>query len=95
MNLKQRKTMEKKKTKLEKLRVAYKWLKLGYTLRFSSMAYCYIATCERYGSPSYGKEYIFWRNYGSSAVTVSMKNFKWLLDVIFKVTDYEDYTLED
>ena len=87
--------MEKKKTKREKLREAYEWLKRGYTLRFSPMAYCYIATCERYGSPSYGKEYIYWHDYGSSAETVSMKNFKWLLDVIFKVTDYEDYTIED
>ena len=87
--------MEKKKTKREKLREAYQRLKAGWTLRYDSMAVCYIATCERYGSPSYGKEYIYWQGYGRSAETVSMKNFKFILDVIFEVEDYLDYTLED
>jgi hypothetical protein len=82
-------------TKLDKLREAYQRLKAGWTLRYGSMAVCWIDTCERYGSPSYGKEYIYWQGYGRSAETVSMKNFKWLLDVIFEVTDYEDYTIED
>ena len=87
--------MEKKKTKREKLREAYQRLKAGWTLRYGSMAVCWIDTDERYGSPSYGKEYIYWQGYGRSAMTVSMKNFKWLLDVIFEVEDYLDYTLED
>lgn len=82
-------------TKREKLRQAYQKLKAGWTLRYSSMAVCWIDTCERYGSPSYGKEYIYWQHYGRSAERVSMKNFQWLLDVIFKVTDYSAYTLEE
>lgn len=82
-------------TKMEKLRHAYQWLKAGLTLRYGSMAVCWIGTCERYGSPSYGKEYIYWQHYGSSAETVSLKNFKWLLDTIFEVKDYDDYTIED
>jgi len=86
--------MEKKMTKREKLREAYQWLKKGYLLRYGT-AVCRIATCERYGSPSYGKEYIYWNHYGSSAETVSLKKFKWLLDVIFEVEDYSDYKLED
>jgi hypothetical protein len=83
-----------KMTKREKLRMAYQKLKDGYTLRYGT-AVCFIGTDERWGSPSYGKEYIYWNYYGKSAKTVSMKNFKWLLDVIFKVEDYLDYILED
>ena len=82
-------------TKLEKLREAYQRLKAGWTLRYGSMAVCWIDTCERYGSPSYGKEYIYWQGYGRSAKTVSLKNFKFILDVIFKVEDYLDFSLED
>ncbi len=82
-------------TKREKLRQAYQKLKAGWTLRYGSMAVCWIDTCERYGSPSYGKEYIYWQNYGGSAERVSMKNFQFILDVIFKVADYSAYTLED
>lgn len=81
-------------TKLEKLRQAYQKLKTGWTLNYGG-ALCYIAVCERWGSPSYGKEYIYWQHYGRSAERVSMKNFKFILDVIFKVADYDAYTLED
>lgn len=86
--------MDKKMTKLEKLREAYKWLKAGYRLRYGT-AVCFIATDSRWGSPSYGKEYIYWEHYGRSANRVNMKEFKWILDVIFKVEDYLDYILED
>lgn len=82
-------------TKREKLREAYQCLKAGWTLRYGSMAVCYIGTCERWGSPSYGKEYIYWSHYGRSANKVSMKSFKFILDVIFKVDDYSDYKLEE
>lgn len=84
-----------KQTKREKLREAYQRLKAGWTLRYGTMAVCRIDTCERWGSPSYGKDYIYWSHYGRSAETVSMKNFKFILDVIFKVEDYSAYTLED
>lgn len=84
-----------KMTKREKLRKAYQKLKAGWTLRYGSMAYVWIGTCERYGSPSYGKRYIYWQHYGRSAGSVSMKYFKWVLDEIFKVEDYDAYTLED
>lgn len=86
--------MEKKMTKREKLREAYRMLKAGWTLKYGT-ALCFIGVCEICGSPSYGKEYIYWEHYGRSAVTVSMRNFKWLLDVIFKIEDYSDYVLED
>ena len=45
-------------TKREKLRQAHQKLKTGWTLNYGG-ALCYIAVCERYGSPSYGKEYIY------------------------------------
>ena len=83
-----------KQTKREKLREAYQRLKAGWTLRYGSMAVCWIDTCEQWGAPSYGKKYIYWKCYGRSANTVSMKNFKWILDTIFKVDDYSAYTLE-
>lgn len=81
--------------KHEKLRRAYQKLKAGWTLRYSSMAVCWIDTCDLPGSPSYGKKYIYWYHYGHSAERVSMKNFQWILDVIFEVTDYSAYTLEE
>lgn len=80
--------------KREKLRQAYQRLKAGWTLNYGG-SLCWIGVCERYGSPSYGKEYIYWQHYGRSAERVSMKNFQFILDVIFKVTDYDAYTLED
>ena len=82
-------------TKREKLRQAYQKLKAGWTLRYDSMAVCWIDTVDRWGAPDYGKSYIFWQCYGQSAQTVSMANFKWILDEIFNVSDYSDYTLED
>lgn len=81
-------------TKREKLREAYRMLKAGWTLKYGT-AWCFIGVCNRWGAPDYGKEYIYWQHYGQSANTVSMKNFKWILDVIFNVEDYSDYTLED
>lgn len=81
-----------KMTKTDKLREAYLRLKEGFQLNYGG-ASCVIGICDRYGSPSYGKEYIYWSHYGRSANTVSLENFKWILDVIFKVDDYSDYTM--
>ena len=83
-----------KMTKREKLREAYQKLKDGWTLRYGSMAVCFIGVCKRWNAPDYGKEYIYWEHYGQSANTVSLENFKWILDVIFEVEDYSAYTLE-
>lgn len=83
-----------KMTKMDKLREAYQRLKAGWTLRYDSMASCFIGTDDRYNSPSYGKEYIFWNHYGSSANRVNLEEFKWILDVIFEVEDYSAYKLE-
>lgn len=43
------------------------------------------------GSPSYGKDYLYWNHYGSSANRVNMESLQWILDVIFEVEDYLDY----
>lgn len=82
-------------TKREKLREAYQRLKAGWTLRYSSMALCFIDRVDNWQAPDHGKEYIFWEHYGRSANTVSLENFQWILDVIFEVKDYSDYKLED
>ena len=84
-----------KMTKIDKLREAYLRLKAGWTLRYDNMASCFIGTVTNWDAPDYGKEYIFWRNYGRSATTVSLRNFKWILDEIFNVEDYSAYKLED
>lgn len=36
-----------------------------------------------------GKEYIFWRHYGSSANSVSLQNLKWILTKIFEMAPEE------
>ena len=86
------------KTKREKLSEAYKLLKQGYTLEYKTGDYntpamCWIDKVHNSEAIDYGKEYIFWRCFGSSANKVSLKEFKWILDVIFKVKDYSDFVL--
>ena len=88
-----------KKTKREKLSEAYKFLKQGYTLRYvpelGSRALCWINEVRRPDAPDFGKKYIYWEHFGSSANKVTLRDFKFILDVIFKVKDYSAFTLED
>lgn len=90
---------KEKKTKRQKLSEAYKLLKQGYRLQYKGKpcgtAMCWIATVNNSNAKDYGKKYIFWQHFGSSANTVSLKNFQWILDVIFKVEDYSDFTIKD
>ena len=78
-------------TKREKLRQVMRDLKCGWTLKYGSMATVCIGTCDRWGSPSYGKDYLYWNHYGSSANRVNLESLQWVLDVIFEVEDYLDY----
>lgn len=68
----------------------YRDLKNGYSFS-NGYRYLYIDTCERYGSPSYGKDYIYWGNYGASAESVSYKNLCFVLSVIFGMRANEFY----
>ena len=61
----------------------YKRLKDGHEFE-NNFSYVCIGTCDRWGSPSYGKDYIYWQHYGQSANTVSFENFKWIAQTIFK-----------
>lgn len=56
------------------LRSAYSDLKDGYTIIVGELR-MWIYTCERWGSPSYGKDYIAYLCYGRSASTVNFKSF--------------------
>ena len=56
------------------LRAAYSDLKDGYTIIVGESR-MWIYTCERWGSPSYGKDYIAYLCYGRSASTVNFKSF--------------------
>lgn len=56
------------------LRAAYSDLKDGYTIIVGELR-MWIYTCERWGSPSYGKDYIAYLCYGRSASTVNFKSF--------------------
>jgi len=85
-------------TKREKLLEAYKLLKRGHSLQYKGrdgMATCWIAKVNNRQAKDYGEAYIFWQHFGSSANKVSLKEFKWILDVIFKVEDYSDFTVKD
>lgn len=63
-------------------RELYKKLKEGYW--FEKEYHCVgIGTCNRWESPSYGKSYIYWQHYGSSANTISLANFIWIAQTIF------------
>lgn len=56
------------------LRAAYSDLKDGYTIIVGELK-MWIYTCESWGSPSYGKDYIAYLCYGRSASTVNFKSF--------------------
>lgn len=56
------------------LRAAYSDLKDGYTIIVGELK-MWIYTCETWGSPSYGKDYIAYLCYGRSASTVNFKSF--------------------
>ena len=45
-------------------------------------------TCEMY----YAFGLIHWHSFGSSANKATLRNLKWLMDVIFECDDYEVYT---
>lgn len=68
----------------------YNDLKRGFEFTDGYSTLC-IGTCTRYGSPSYGKDYIYWTHYGSSAEKVSYKNLCWVVHVIFKMTANQFY----
>lgn len=79
--------------KTANLKAAYEDLKLGYDIIVGHLR-MYIYICERRGSPSYGKEYIYYNGYGSWSSTV---NFKEFADHIRKEHDYKgnyDYSRE-
>ena len=61
-------------TRTANLRAAYSDLKDGYTIVVGELK-MWIYTCERWGSPSYGKDYICYCSYGRSASTVNFKSF--------------------
>ena len=45
----------------------------------------------------YGKEYIFWQNYGQSAMSVSYRNLCWIMSNIFEMKAnnfYNAYEIE-
>lgn len=68
----------------------YNDLKDGYSFTdgYHSIS---IGVCNRYESPSYGKEYIYWTYYGSSAETVSYKNLCWIMSNIFNMRANDFY----
>lgn len=68
----------------------YKRLKNGHCFE-RDHHYVTIGTCDRWGSPSYGKDYIYWQNYGSSANTVSFDEFKWIAQEIFECKTANDF----
>lgn len=60
--------------KTANLKSAYKDLKAGYTIIVGYLK-MYIYTCERYNSPSYGKDYIACDHYGFWSIRVNYKEF--------------------
>ena len=58
------------------LRAAYSDLKDGYTIIVGELR-MWIYTCERWGSPSYGKDYIACYHYGKWAIGVNFKDFSY------------------
>lgn len=79
------------------LREIYKNLKDGASYK-NGYQYIRIGTCERYGSPSYGKKYIYWHGLGSSANKVIYENFLFIVHVIFGINtakEFNDYFMEE
>lgn len=70
--------------KTANIKSAYRDLKDGYTIIVGGTK-MYIYTCDRWGSPSYGKDYIALDGYGFSAITVNFKDFA------DKMRYYNDY----
>jgi len=63
-------------------REIYKSLKAG--IWYEKENHCVgIGTCDRWESPSYGKDYIYYQHYGSSATTVNFNDFVWIAQTIF------------
>lgn len=42
-----------------------------------------------YGYGNYGGEFWFWKHFGSSAATATLKDLDWILKTIFKLTPAE------
>ena len=64
-------------TRTANLRAAYSDLKDGYTIIVGELR-MWIYTCERWGSPSYGKDYIACDHYGGQwAIGVNFKDFSY------------------
>lgn len=53
---------------------AYQDLKAGYTIKVGHIE-MFIYTCERWGSPSYGKDYIACEGAGSWSIRVNYRDF--------------------
>lgn len=53
----------------------------------------WLSTCIALSGKFYhgGNPFIVWQNYGSSAVRCNLKDFTWLLNVIFNEYDFNDF----
>lgn len=79
-------------SKTQNLKNAYDAIKMGETIKCGYYT-IWIDTCDRPNAPDYGKEYIYWYGYGSSATDVSLEKLRWIMEVICGSSDCS-FTIE-